>query len=296
MFLPQQSSFRVPAVIAGVLLLSLATSHPISAAAARVTFPSSDPAAKLRLGDIKLSAQLWKPAGNGPFASLIALHGCNGPREYEERWIERFVQWGYVVIRPNSLAARGLTTTCTSKDERNKLSPSGGKHSAKITKVNPQQRVHDTADALRYLRTLRFVDKRRVAVIGWSHGGETAFLSAEETFAKAGFDDIEEPLKGAISFYPRCYFVGAPKFKMPLLVLVGAVDQWADALSCQHHVKQRQSIDIPAEVVVYPNAYHGFDSPGSNVTVFGYRVLYNENAHRDSIERVKRFLADILRD
>lgn len=142
-----------------------------------------------------------------------------------------------LVIRPNSLEPRGLSTTCTSKSERadrraNRL-PSGEKFSAKITRVNPQQRLYDAADTLRYLQTLGLVDKKRVAIIGWSHGGETAFLSAEETSSKAAFGDIEDPLKGSISFYPRCYFAGAPKFKMPLLVMVGDVDQWADATSCQ---------------------------------------------------------------
>jgi len=54
-------------------------------------------------------------------------------------------------------------------------------------------------------------------------------------------------------------------------------------------------MDVSAEAVVYANTYHGFDSPGANATIFGYRVLHNEKAHRDSVERVKRFLADTLR-
>jgi len=292
---------RVSTVFSSVFALCIG-SAAYSAEPKRVAYPSTDPFTKMRIGDISIAAHLWKPAGNGPFATIIAVHGCNGPGRYMDGWIQRFQQWGYVVARPNSLQPRGLSTTCTSKAERAERVrpgaspfPTGAEFSKKITRINPQQRVYDVADTLRYLQTLPFVDKERVAVVGWSHGGDTAVLAAEEYSSKSAFDGIAPSLRGVVSFYPMCYFLAPPKFKTPLLVLVGDKDEWASAGNCERHVKQRQSMDVVADVVVYPNTYHGFDSPGANVTIFGYRVLYNEKAHRDAIERVRRFLSEVFR-
>ena len=106
----------------------------------------------------------------------------------------------------------------------------------------------------------------------------------------------------AIAFYPGCetdlkrgYSPAAP-----LLMLVGQLDDWTPAAPC---VALAQAAAEPQpEIVVYPGAWHGFDSdapvrlrkdvpngvnPGQGVHVGG-----NPAAWRASRDRVVRFLAE----
>jgi len=76
-------------------------------------------------GDLKLHAQLYKPDGDGPFPTVIALHGCGGlsgnadavqPR-YRD-WAEQLVKAGYAVIFPDSFASRDVGPQCRAKERK----------------------------------------------------------------------------------------------------------------------------------------------------------------------------------
>src|ERR1700759_3486911 len=76
-------------------------------------------------GGITLRAQLFKPDGDGPFPTVIALHGCGGlatraepvlPR-YRD-WAEQLVKSGSAVLLPDSYASRGLGPQCRIKERR----------------------------------------------------------------------------------------------------------------------------------------------------------------------------------
>src|SRR6266481_6766740 len=65
------------------------------------------------LGSGILRAQLYKPDGDGPFATVIALHGCGGlagnsepvqPR-YRD-WAELLLKAGNAVLLPDSYGSR----------------------------------------------------------------------------------------------------------------------------------------------------------------------------------------------
>ena len=46
-----------------------------------------------------LPAKLMKPSGEGPFSAIIMLSSCLGDNQYLNPWEERFVSWGYTVLR-----------------------------------------------------------------------------------------------------------------------------------------------------------------------------------------------------
>src|SRR6267154_2318070 len=75
------------------------------------------------LGSGVLHAQLYKPDGDGPFATVIALHGCGGlagnsepvqPR-YRD-WAELLLKAGDAVLLPDSYGSRELGPQCRAKE------------------------------------------------------------------------------------------------------------------------------------------------------------------------------------
>src|SRR5689334_11964218 len=76
-------------------------------------------------GGVTLRAQLFKPDGDGPFPTVIALHGCGGlagrsepvqPR-YRD-WAEELWKEGKAVLFPDSYGSRELGPQCRVKERR----------------------------------------------------------------------------------------------------------------------------------------------------------------------------------
>jgi len=60
-------------------------------------------------GGLTLHAQLYKPDGDGPFPTVIALHGCGGlggqsePVQSRYRdWAQQLLKTGHAVLLPDS--------------------------------------------------------------------------------------------------------------------------------------------------------------------------------------------------
>src|SRR5258706_16364815 len=70
-----------------------------------------------------LHAQLYKPDGDGPFPTVIALHGCGGLGGHSEPvqsryrdWAEQLVKDGQAVLLPDSYGSRELGPQCRVKE------------------------------------------------------------------------------------------------------------------------------------------------------------------------------------
>ena len=75
--------------------------------------------------DLKLHAQLYKPDGDGPFPTVIALHGCGGLGGHSEPvqpryrdWAEQLLKAGNAVLLPDSYGSRELGPQCRVKERR----------------------------------------------------------------------------------------------------------------------------------------------------------------------------------
>jgi len=87
----------------------------------------------------------------------------------------------------------------------------------------------------------------------------------------------------------------------PLLILAGELDDWTPAAPCQRLADRARADGQPVSIVVYPRAYHSFDSyapvtripealQGRGATIGG-----DNAAREDSITQVETFLARYLR-
>jgi dienelactone hydrolase len=197
------------------------------------------------------TARLLRPAGPGPFPAVVALHGCGGLdnsrgqlRSRETDWADRFLAAGYAVLFPDSFTARGMREICTG-DERS---------------VFPKDRADDALAAGEWLAAQPFIDRRRLALMGWSHGAMAVLWAL-----RPGLMGKPPLFKTAIAFYPGCRQIDRLEDwrpSIPLTVLIGGADDWTRPGPCRNLAKR-----TGFRYVEYEGAYHGFDAPNARVRV-----------------------------
>lgn len=220
-------------------------------------------------------ALLFRPAfaaAGAPVPLVVGLHGCGGmysTRKGSEAMLsERFAMWtqaflddGYAVLWPDSFTPRGHRQVCTIKTgERT---------------INAATRRHDALAALAYVSTLAGIDPQRVAVVGWSHGGSTtlATINAEnpQVAALRTGANATPFFRAAVAFYPGCTasLRAGPRWRpgTTTAIHIGAVDDWTPAEPCVALGESMRAAGMPLTVRVYPDSYHGFDTPTGRVAV-----------------------------
>jgi dienelactone hydrolase len=226
-------------------------------AAETVKFPSLDQGIT-RGEPTVLTGELFKPAGAGPFPAIVMLHGCGGlydpksglPEARSTWWAEYFQQHGYVALMVDSFKSRGAPKFCPNSEP---------------TILPNRERPLDTYAALRYLQQQAFVRADRVGVAGWSHGGGTA-LFAIDADSPARPANLVSDFRASVAFYPGWCSTSEQRpawhSTVPLLVLLGASDNWVLAEPCRVFVEASRANGTDAEAIVYPDTYHDFDWPG----------------------------------
>jgi dienelactone hydrolase len=105
------------------------------------------------------------------------------------------------------------------------------------------------------------VDKQRIGVIGFSKGGQVALYTALEPFRRAVIDD-QTRFAVHVPLYPYCndWYVSEHVTGAPMLMLLGGRDDYTPPGPCQEYAQWFKSKGAEVDVIVYANAYHGFDS------------------------------------
>jgi dienelactone hydrolase len=231
----------------------------------------------------QLPATLIKPDGAGPFPAVVIMHDCSGLGSRSSgaplRWAQEFVPQGYVVLIPDSFTPRGFPDgVCTEPASKTNI-------------VNGTIRARDAYGSLAALRQMPYVDGKRIGIMGGSHGGMTTLAAMAAPVKET------DPLAGAksngfvagIALYPNCGLwygewrtvrqnkdfgpvvshSGVYKPIGPVLILTGEKDDWTPAEECRQMVEVSRKASLPLDIIIYPGAYHSFDSNNP--------VVYNPN-------------------
>ncbi|HXT20772.1 MAG TPA: dienelactone hydrolase family protein, partial [Thermoanaerobaculia bacterium] len=241
----------------------VATLLAAAAAAEEVTLTATAPNGLVD----QIPATVLKPDGTGPFAAVVILHDCSGlgPRSSgaPARWAKELLGRGYAVLMADSFRTRGF--------------PEGVCRNAAPgrTDVGPGRRAADAYAALAYLRTLPYVDGRRIGVMGGSHGGSTtlASIAAAERADEPMANERRHGFAAAVALYPACGArygtwraspggtAGIYTPVAPLLILIGEKDDWTPADKCRDLLTRVGG--GPVGLTAYPGAYHSFDAVGT---------------------------------
>ena len=94
-----------------------------------------------------------------------------------------------------------------------------------------------------------------------------------------------------MALYPWCD--GSDTLATPLLILIGARDDWTPAARCRKQVAALGP-GSPARLEVYPGAHHGFDFEGLDEEQDGHVIRHHPEAAKDAIDTARAFLAGHL--
>jgi len=240
-----------------------------------------------------ISVRIVRPDGAGPFPAVVWLHGCGGVvrgARHMDDWTRRLVRLGYVVAVPDSFSERGYPTGVCGNGAL----------------VPALTRAGDAYTALRLLETRPDVVPERIGAIGFSHGGWTVLAALDQDVAARAraAAGAAHGFAAAIAYYPECAagaWIPTYRAAAPLLILVGSLDDWTPAPPCERLVERARAQDQPVSLVVYPGAYHSFDSYAPVMRVpearrgRGATIGGDSAAREDSIKQVEAFFARYLR-
>ncbi len=159
-------------------------------------------------------------------------------------------------------------------------------------------RAPDIYAAATYLKSLPYIAGDAIAAVGFSHGGGTVLWAAT---AAGGYPST--PVRAFVAFYPPCGGgLGAYRGSVPVLLLLGAKDDWARPGPCQAWAEEARQAGQLVTAIVYPGARHAFDARGIQgvVTVpdarggAGATIAYDPQAHADAEKQVRELLRSQL--
>jgi dienelactone hydrolase len=238
-----------------------------------------------------LHAQLYRPDGDGPFPTVIALHGCGGLASHSEQvapryrdWAEQLLKAGNAVLLPDSYGSRELGPQCRVKERR---------VSAR------RERVADILASRQWLVQQPWAAHDRISLLGWANGASALLWAVRP---QSPSRNIEPDFRSAIAFYPDCRISSGLGWsaRVPTLLLIGAKDDVSSPPACRQMIDGARGRSALTRIVVYPGAYHDFDRAnfplhaiaGSDATLPERGHLGTDaEARADSQKRVAEWLA-----
>jgi dienelactone hydrolase len=201
---------------------------------------------------VTLHAQLFKPDGDGPFPTVIALHGCGGLGGHAEPvlpryrdWAEQLLKTGYAVLLPDSYSSRETGPQCQIRDRERRVQAR-------------RERVADISASRLWLAQQSWVARDRISLVGWANGASALLWAVRpQLSSKSG----EADFRSAVAFYPDCRASSGLGWstRVPTLVLIGAKDDVASPAACRQMVDGAHGRSALARIIVYPSAPHDFD-------------------------------------
>jgi len=204
---------------------------------------------------------LSTPGGKGPFPAVVLLHTSGGVTKSLTNWANFLNRQGYATLIVDTAEARG------------------GRG-----QFWPFDQVEDAYGALDHLAAQKNIDPDRIAVMGFSTGGNAVNNLFAGAFRSAG----GRQFKAAISMYGQCNISFNLKNAIPLSFIIGDKEAKSRLVGCD---------SVPADTMVdlhiLKGAYHAFDNDRYTtigIDPAGNEMLYDMAAHTASEEIVTKFL------
>jgi dienelactone hydrolase len=249
-------------IIATVLAVLLSGRSALALADERVDFDSALPrserdAAGVGQPGATIKGYLTKPSGQGPFPAVVLLHSCLGLPVDRSAIGKMIASWGYVALFVDDFGTRGLN----------------------------------------YVARVPFVDRTRIAAVGYSQGADTALSIASGRFASAFVLPQGAKFKAAAAFYPPCANQRGARLVLPTLIVVGDRDGVTPAADCARLADAQPRGISKVKFIVLAGADHAFDNPGfaGGARVYGMWLKYDDAAAEHAKAELLRFLAMKLR-
>lgn len=190
--------------------------------------------------------------------AIILVHGSGGASGVVDEWARWLTDRGVATLMLDCFTSRGIETTFANQEVLGRLSM-----------------IIDAYRAFDALAAHPRIDNRRIALMGFSRGGQAALYAAVRRFR-----DLHGPtlgdFAGYLSFYPAChirYRDDDGLVDRPVHVLHGIADDLNPIGPCRDFVARARAAGARIELHEFPGARHVFDWPllAQPVTLQGVR-------------------------
>ncbi len=247
------------------------------------------------ISELQPHYRIFKPAGNGPFPTVILMHGASDRAWFPvyEGFAKEFQEAGYAAVWVDAYSGRGISG-----------------HAIRGGTLLPAERAADIYATLDWLKSQAWVRRDAIGVIGWSHGAATimdALVLNPPAKLPTGLTDLPNStaadLKGAVLIYPWCSgsIAGFELLKAvendwtaetPVLGLIATSDSVTDHRLCREILERHGRQGRPVEIVTF-EAGHNFDMATDD---YGKPWdTYSPEIKAQSRKQMFRFLARNLR-
>ena len=216
-----------------------------------------------------LPAYYARPAGNGPFPTVLVIEEIFGVHEYIQDTCRRLAKAGYMAVAPELYARIG---------DLSKMTDVGAIIRDVISKA-PDDRLLQDLDATAAWAAANTGDPARLAVTGFCRGGRNTWMYAAHNPALKAAVAWYGPVKGMPSpIQPTNPGDIADKLGAPLLGLYGGQDAGIAVADVQAAAAKAKAAGKTVEIVVFPDAPHGFHAD--------YRPSYRKADAEDGFGRM----------
>jgi dienelactone hydrolase len=186
------------------------------------------------------------PRGEGRLPIVVLQHGSGGMAANVEMWSREFNEIGVSTLALDGFTGRGLTSVNTNQ--------------ALLGRLNF---VLDIYRALDVLSKHPRVDPQRIALMGFSRGGQAALYASLKRFHKMwNRSGIE--FAAYIPFYPDCattFVTDTEVADRPIRIFGGTQDDYNPIALCKTYMERLKAAGRDVQVTEYPTASHAFDNP-----------------------------------
>jgi len=179
----------------------------------------------------------------GKVSAVIILHGIGGVNDHYFEVANMLNEMGVAGFVVDSFRPRGVNGIALAKS---------GFHSYAI-------RISDAYAALELLSTHPKIDRNKIAVLGFSHGGAVALFASSEKIRHSFIaDDLH--FVASIAYYPPCgtQFKNIDFTDAPILMLLAEKDNMAPIAGCLKYAERIKESGADVKVVVYKGTHHQF--------------------------------------
>src|SRR5438477_3257747 len=176
---------------------------------------------------------------------VVMIHGSGGMGPNVEFWEREFNDMGISTFALDGFTGRGLVNVNTDQVQLGRLNM-----------------ILDVYRMLDVLSKHPRVDPSRVALMGFSRGGQGALFASMKRFHQAwnrsGID-----FAAYIPFYPDCmtsYRGDTDVVDRPVRIFHGTPDDYNPVATCKVYVERLRAARRDVMLTEYPNAAHAFDS------------------------------------
>src|SRR5579872_1106520 len=192
---------------------------------------------------VTLTGEFRIAQGSGRLPVVMLMHGSGGMGPNIEYWARDLNAMGISTFALDGFTGRGLTSV--------------SRNQALLGRLNF---ILDIYRALDILAQHPRVDTSRIALIGFSRGGQAALYASEKRFHrmwnKSGIE-----FAAYVPFYPDCmttYISDTDVADKPIRIFQGTPDDYNPVAPCKKFVERLRTAGHNVILTEYPNAWHAF--------------------------------------